>query len=133
MVRSAAGTTCLWGSDERMGRLDSRVAILTGAGRGIGAATAAKLAAEGAAVAVTDMDLGPAEETAAAIRSAGGRALAIAVDVTSREQIEAAAAQAAEEFGRLDILVACAGITRDNLLFKMSDDDWDGVINTHLK
>jgi len=116
-----------------MGRLDGRVAILTGAGRGIGAATAAKLAAEGAAVAVTDMDLGPAEETAETIRSAGGRALAVGVDVTQREQVEAAAARAAQEFGRLDILVACAGITRDNLLFKMSDDDWDGVINTHLK
>jgi 3-oxoacyl-[acyl-carrier protein] reductase len=115
-----------------MGRLDGRVALLTGAGRGIGAATAAKLAAEGAAVAVTDMDIGPAEETANSIRSAGGRALAIAVDVTNREQIESAAARAAQEFGRLDILVALAGITRDNLLFKMSDDDWSGVINTHL-
>jgi 3-oxoacyl-[acyl-carrier protein] reductase len=116
-----------------MGRLDGRVAFLTGAGRGIGAATAAKLAAEGAAVAVTDMDLGPAEETAAGIRSNGGRALAIGVDVTNREQVDAAAARTAHEFGRLDILVALAGITRDNLLFKMSDEDWDGVINTHLK
>src|SRR6266849_4770444 len=119
------------GSD--MGRLDGRVAILTGAGRGIGAATAAKLAAEGAAVTVTDMDVGPAQETAETIRSAGGKALAIAVDVTQKEQVEAAAAKAAQEFGRLDILVACAGITRDNLLFRMSDEDWDGVINTHLK
>jgi 3-oxoacyl-[acyl-carrier protein] reductase len=117
----------------RMGRLDGRVAFLTGAGRGIGAATAAKLAAEGAAVAVTDMDIDPAEETAGAIRSAGGRALAIAVDVTNREQVEAACARAAQEFGHLDILIALAGITRDNLLFKMSDEDWDGVINTHLK
>src|SRR6266568_1734123 len=116
-----------------MGRLDGRVAMLTGAGRGIGAATAAKLAAEGAAVAVTDMDIGPAEETAEIIRSAGGRALAAAVDVTQKEHVEAAAARAAQEFGRLDILVACAGITRDNLLFRMSDEDWDGVINTHLK
>src|SRR6266702_5314247 len=116
-----------------MGRLDGRLAMLTGAGRGIGAATAAKLAAEGAAVAVTDMDIGPAEETAEAIRSAGGKALATAVDVTQKEHVEAAAARAAQEFGRLDILVACAGITRDNLLFRMSDEDWDGVINTHLK
>ncbi|HEV7663216.1 MAG TPA: 3-oxoacyl-ACP reductase FabG [Chloroflexota bacterium] len=116
-----------------MGRLDGRVAFLTGAGRGIGAATAAKLAAEGAAVAITDMDPAPAEETAAAIRGAGGKALAIPVDVTQREQVEAAAARTADQFGRLDILVAVAGITRDNLLFKMSDDDWDGVINTHLK
>ena len=116
-----------------MGRLDGRVAFLTGAGRGIGAATAAKLASEGAAVAVTDMDIGPAEETADQIRSAGGRAIAIPVDVTSREQVEAAAARTAEELARLDILVAVAGITRDNLLFKMTDDEWDGVIDTHLK
>jgi 3-oxoacyl-[acyl-carrier protein] reductase len=116
-----------------MGRLDGRVAFLTGAGRGIGAATAAKLASEGAAVAVTDMDIGPAEETADQIRSAGGRAIAIPVDVTNREQVEAAAARSAEELGRLDILVAVAGITRDNLLFKMTDDEWDGVIDTHLK
>jgi 3-oxoacyl-[acyl-carrier protein] reductase len=116
-----------------MGRLDGRVAFLTGAGRGIGAAAAAKLAAEGAAVAVSDMDLGPAEETAAAIRSGGGRALALPVDVTQREQVDAAMARTAQEFGRLDILIALAGITRDNLLFKMTDEDWDGVIDTHLK
>lgn len=117
-----------------MGRLDGRVAFVTGAGRGIGAAVAAKLAAEGAAVVVTDMDAGPALDTANAIAaSSGGRALAIPVDVTNREQVEAAAARAAQEFGRLDILVALAGITRDNLLFKMSDEDWDGVMSTHLK
>ena len=84
-----------------MGRLDGRVAILTGAGRGIGAATAAKLAAEGAAVAVTDMDIGPAEETAEAIRSAGGKALAVAVDVTQKEHVEAAASKAAESLALL--------------------------------
>jgi 3-oxoacyl-[acyl-carrier protein] reductase len=116
-----------------MGRLDGRVAFLTGAGRGIGAATAARLAAEGAAVAVTDVDLGPAENIARQIGSAGGRAVAIPVDVTDREQVEAATARAARELGRLDILVAVAGITRDNLLFKMSDEEWDGVIDTHLK
>ena len=116
-----------------MGRLDGRVAFLTGAGRGIGAGTAAKLASEGATVVVTDMDAGPAEETSSAIRAAGGKALAIPVNVTDRDQVEAAAARAAEEFGKLDILVAVAGITRDNLLFKMSDEDWDGVITTHLK
>lgn len=116
-----------------MGKLDGRVAFLTGAGRGIGAATAAKLAAEGASVAITDMDDGPANETAEAIRSAGGRSIVIPVDVTDGKALEAATARTREELGRLDILVAVAGITRDNLLFKMSDDDWDGVINTHLK
>jgi 3-oxoacyl-[acyl-carrier protein] reductase len=78
------------------------------------------------------MDAGPAEETAAGIRSAGGKALSIAVDVTNRDQIEAAAERTSQEFGRLDILVALAGITRDNLLFRMTDDEWFGVINTHL-
>jgi 3-oxoacyl-[acyl-carrier protein] reductase len=116
-----------------MGRLDGRVAFLTGAGRGIGAATAAKLASEGAAVVVSDMDAAPAEETANGIRSSGGRALALSVDVTNRQGVEDAMARAAQEFGRLDILVACAGITRDNLVFRMTDEDWDGVINTHLK
>ena len=116
-----------------MGRLDGRVAFLTGAGRGIGAGTARKLAAEGAAVAVSDMDSGPAEETAAAIREAGGQAVAIGLDVTRADQVEQAAAQVKEQLGRLDILVALAGITRDNLLFRMTDDDWDGVITTHLK
>ena len=91
-----------------MGRLDGRVAFLTGAARGIGAATAAKLASEGAAVVITDMDAGPAEETASSIRSSGAKALAIGLDVTNRDQFDAAAARAAQELGRLDILVACA-------------------------
>ncbi len=116
-----------------MARFDERVAFLTGAGRGIGAATARLLASQGAAVAVADMDLEPAEETAAAIRGEGGRALALACDVTQRENVFAAAERTASEFGRLDILVACAGVTRDNLLFRMEDDDWESVINTHLR
>jgi 3-oxoacyl-[acyl-carrier protein] reductase len=116
-----------------MGRFDGRVAFLTGAGRGIGAATAQTLAAQGAAVAIADMDVGPAEETAAAIRADGGKAIAIQLDVTKSDQVDAAIARTVADLGRLDILVACAGILRDNLLFKMSDDDWDAVMATHLK
>ena len=108
--------------------LQDRVALVTGGGRGIGAATAARLAHDGARVVVSDMDVEPAEEVAKPI---GG--LAIACDVTDREQVEAMFERAVRELGRLDILVTCAGIIRDNLLFKMTDDDWDAVIDTHLK
>jgi 3-oxoacyl-[acyl-carrier protein] reductase len=116
-----------------MARFDGRVAFLTGAARGIGAAAARTLAADGAAVAIADRDAGPAEETAGMIREAGGRAMAIPLDVTDRAQVDAAVDRAASEFGRLDILVACAGLLRDNLLFKMTDEDWDLVLDTHLK
>ncbi|MGA7910574.1 MAG: 3-oxoacyl-ACP reductase FabG [Candidatus Dormiibacterota bacterium] len=109
-------------------RFDGRVALITGGGRGIGAATARLLSAEGARVAVSDMDVAPAEEVARPLKG-----LAIACDVTDREQVEAMVARTVKELGKLDVLVACAGITRDNLLFKMTDDDWDAVIDTHLK
>jgi 3-oxoacyl-[acyl-carrier protein] reductase len=115
-----------------MARFDGRVALLTGAGRGIGAATARTLAAQGAAVAITDMDSGPAEEVAAEIQSAGGRALAIGLDVTQRDDVFGAVDKVVAEFGGLDILIALAGITRDALLFRMTDDEWYSVLNTHL-
>ena len=109
-------------------RFSDRVALITGGGRGIGAATAQLLAREGAKVIVSDMDVGPAQEVAGPI---GG--LAVACDVTSRDQVEAMVERALGEFGRLDVLVCCAGVIRDNLLFKMTDEDWDLVIDTHLK
>src|SRR5437016_5175101 len=109
-------------------KFKDRVVLVTGGARGIGAATASRFAQEGARVVVSDMDLAPAEEVAGPIKG-----VAVACDVTSREQVEAMVGQAVSELGRLDILVCSAGIIRDNLLFKMSDEDWDLVIDTHLK
>ena len=109
-------------------RFENRVVLITGGGRGIGAATAQLFAKEGARVAVSDLDEGPAREVAEPLHG-----LAIACDVSNRQAVEAMVATTVQHLGRLDILVTCAGIIRDNLLFKMSDDDWDAVIDTHLK
>jgi 3-oxoacyl-[acyl-carrier protein] reductase len=110
-----------------------RVAIVTGAARGIGAATARRLAADGMAVAVLDLDAGSCDATVEAITSAGGGAIAVGADVSEDEQVEAAVATVAEEFGPPTVLVNNAGVLRDNLLFKMSEDDWDTVLNVHLR
>ena len=116
-----------------MTRFEGKVAVITGSGRGIGAACAARLASEGAAVVVSDMDPATTEETAKRIASDGGKAKGIAANVTERESVENLVKGTVDAFGRLDVLICCAGIIRDNLIYKMSDDDWDEVIDTHLK
>jgi 3-oxoacyl-[acyl-carrier protein] reductase len=111
----------------------ARVAIVTGAARGIGAATALRLARDGFAVAVLDLDEAAAQGTVEAIESAGGRALAVGADVSDAEQVEAAVNRVAEQLGAPTVLVNNAGVLRDNMLFKMSESDWDIVMNVHLR
>jgi 3-oxoacyl-[acyl-carrier protein] reductase len=116
-----------------MSTSEQRVAIVTGAARGIGAATAVRLAREGRAVAVLDLDEAACKDTVETITSAGGRALAVGCDVADTERAEAAVARVTEELGAPTVLVNNAGVLRDNLLFKMSDADWDTVMNVHLR
>jgi NAD(P)-dependent dehydrogenase (short-subunit alcohol dehydrogenase family) len=125
-----------------MGLLDGKVAIVTGAGHGIGRGEALELAAEGAKVVVNDLggsvtgegaDKRPAEEVAELIRSRGGEAVANYDDVADWQGASNLVRQAVETFGKLDILVNNAGILRDKMLFSMSEDDFDAVIRVHLK
>jgi 3-oxoacyl-[acyl-carrier protein] reductase len=111
----------------------SRVAIVTGAARGIGAATAQRLATDGMAVAVLDLDADACAGTVDAITAAGGRALAVGADVSQADQVEAAVGKVAADLGPPVVLINNAGVIRDNLLFKMTDDDWDTVLGVHLR
>jgi 3-oxoacyl-[acyl-carrier protein] reductase len=110
-----------------------RVAIVTGAARGIGAATALRLAQDGFAVGVLDLEEAAGKDTVQAIEAEGGQALAVGADVSDAEQVEAAVARVAAELGAPTVLVNNAGVTRDNMLFKMTEADWDVVMNVHLR
>src|SRR6187397_2190082 len=113
-----------------MGRFDGRVAVITGAARGIGFGTATRFADEGAAIAIIDLDESAASEAAAKLDT---QAIGIGADVSDAASVDAAIARVVEELGGIHILVNNAGITRDNLLFKMTEDDWDSVMDVHLK
>jgi len=112
---------------------ESRTAVVTGAAQGIGAAIAQRLAADGHKVAVVDLKAESAQATVDAIEAAGGTALAVGADVSDADAVEAAFAQIVETLGAPTILVNNAGIIRDNLLFKMTVEDWDLVMGVHLR
>lgn len=115
-----------------MPRLENKVALVTGSSRGIGKAIALKMAAEGACVVLTARTVEAAEAVATQIRAQGGEALALAVDVAVPAQVEAMFKATLEKFGALHVLVNNAGITRDNLVMRMSDDEWNAVLATNL-
>ncbi|MDR2984668.1 MAG: SDR family NAD(P)-dependent oxidoreductase [Nocardiopsaceae bacterium] len=125
-----------------MGRLDGRVAIVTGAGRGIGRSVGMLLASEGASVVVNDLgaaldgsgsDTGPAGQVVEEIAAADGKAIANGADVSDHAAAESLIGSAIEQFGRLDILVNVAGILRDRMVFNMAEQEWDDVIRVHLR
>ena len=113
--------------------MSQRVAVVTGAARGIGAAVSVRLAADGFAVAVLDLDEAACGPTVGRITDAGGRALAIGADVSDASAVAAAVERIAAELGPPVVLVNNAGVIRDNLLFKMSEDDWETVMAVHLR
>lgn len=112
---------------------DQKIAIVTGGGRGIGAAVGRKLAADGMAVALLDLNEQDATTTAAEIAAAGGRAIGLTVDVADEASVEAAVEAVAQQLGAPTVLINNAGVLRDNLLFKMSTADWDTVLGVHLR
>jgi 3-oxoacyl-[acyl-carrier protein] reductase len=113
--------------------MSQRVAVVTGGARGIGAAVAVRLAADGFAVAVVDLDEASAKDTVERITGVGGRALAVGADVADAQAVRAAVERVAAELGPPVVLVNNAGVIRDNLLFKMTDDDWETVMAVHLR
>ena len=115
------------------GRLNGKVAIVTGSGRGLGLAYAERLAAEGAAVVVNDIDPEAAESAATSIVTAGGSAVGVVGAVGSAQTAEELVDRAVSTFGRLDIMVTNAGFLRDTVLWKMTDEDFDSVVNVHLR
>ncbi|GGM89828.1 SDR family NAD(P)-dependent oxidoreductase [Dactylosporangium sucinum] len=116
-----------------MGKLEGRAALVSGAGRGVGRATALKLAAEGASVVVNDLDAGPAADTVEKITSAGGQAIAVPGSVTANGFADRFIGAAVESFGGVDIIINNAGYTWDNVVQKMSDEQWDAIVDLHLK
>jgi 3-oxoacyl-[acyl-carrier protein] reductase len=113
--------------------MTERIAIVTGSARGIGAATARRLAEDGMAVAVLDLDEAACAGTVKEIRGDGGHALAVAADVSDLSQVQAAVERVAQELGEPTVLVNNAGVIRDSMLYKMTDEDWDTVMNVHLR
>ncbi len=116
-----------------MGTLDGKVAIVTGSGRGIGREIALKFAADGGSVVVNDLDKDPAEQTVADIRAAGGTAVACAGSVTDEDFGDRFVQTAVDEFGGIDIIVNNAGYTWDTVIQKMTDEQWDAILDVHLK
>lgn len=116
-----------------MKQLEGKVAIVTGAGRGIGQQIAKKLAENGAAVAVVDLKPEWCEETVGLVKAAGAEALALGCNVAESAEVDACVKEVLAKFGKVDIMVNNAGITKDGLLMRMSDADWDAVLNVNLK
>ena len=116
-----------------MGRLNDRVAIVTGGGRGIGQATSLRLAADGAAVVVNDIDDAPADETIALIEAAGGKAIKCVANTVDMEQAKALIATTIDAFGKIDIVVNNAGVTRDKMFHGLDDEQFDFVFDANLK
>jgi 3-oxoacyl-[acyl-carrier protein] reductase len=114
-------------------KLKGRVALITGAAQGIGKSVALLLAQNGADIVVSDINLEKAEETAKEIESIGSKAIAIKVDVANLKDVERMVESILEKFGKIDILVNNAGITRDKLILRMTEEDWDAVLNVNLK